>query len=83
MAARAAMTVVAVMAMAVVASIVHIRSLTIDNDEDNATQEKEEKDHDENKGHPVERSLAFFIRSASCRFSSWGDCASVGTHVSV
>ena len=77
------MTAVTVMAVAMVASIVHIRSLTIDNDEDNATQEKEEKDHDENKGNPVEISSAFIVCSTSCRFSDWGDGTSVGAHVSV
>ena len=81
--AVAAMTAVAVMAVAMVASIVHFRSLTIANDEDNAAQEKEEKEHDENESDPVELSSAFIVCSTSCRFSGWGDGTSVGTLVSV
>ena len=83
MAARTAVAMMAMAVMAVVASIMHTRSFTINNDEDNATQEKEEKDHDENECHPVELSSTFFVCSASCRFSRWSDCTSFGTHVSV
>ena len=77
-AARTAMAVMAVAVMAVVASIVHIRSLTIDNDKDNATQEKEEKDHDENESHPVELRSALLVCSASWILSDWSNCTSVG-----
>ena len=82
-AARTAVAMMAMAVMAVVASIMHTRSFTINNDEDNATQEKEEKDHDENEGHPVESSLAFFVCSTSCRFPSWGDGTSIRALISV